>query len=267
MYGCQMNFVSVEENKNIAFVTFDRGTLSNLLNLELIRELTKTAQHLSEKKDLLAIILLGRPENFCMGFDLEDQEFKEVRSKNINEQRTTLAAGSKMCLAWENLSPLTISAINGWCVGGGLALAVSTDLRIVSSDATMYVPEVERALNMSWGAVPRITNLVGPAKAKQLIMLAQKNSSKKALKWGLIDVIASESNVKERSLELGKIAASMPPLAFKMCKQSINSYANALAGVSSNQDLDQFLLTFRSEDFEKSLVSFKQKIPTKFSGN
>ena len=267
MCGGQMKFVSVEQNQNIAFVTFDRGAFSNLLNLELIRELTKTANILSEEKELLAIILLGRSENFCMGFDLGDQELKEVRSKNINTQRSTLAAGSKMGIAWENLPALTISAINGWCVGGGLALAVSTDLRIVSSDTTMYVPEVERALNMSWGAVPRITNLVGPAKAKQLIMLAQKISSEKALKWGLVDEIASEKDVKERSRELGKTAASMPPLAFKICKQNINSYANALAGVSSNQDLDQFLLTFRSKDFEKSLVSFKQKKPTKFSGN
>ena len=262
-----MKFVSVEKNKNIAFVTFDRGNSRNLLNLAVIRELTKTAEYLNEEKDLLAIILLGRTDNFCFGFDLDDQEFKEVRSKNLNEQRTTLAAGSKMCTAWENLSPLTISAIDGWCVGGGLALAISTDLRIVSSNATMYFPEVERALNMSWGAIPRITNLVGPAKAKQLIVLARKTSSKKAVKWGLVDEIASDSNVKEHSMKLANVAASMPPLALKMCKQSINSYANALAGVSCNQDLDQFLLTFRSKDFEKSLVSFKQKMPTKFSGN
>ena len=262
-----MKFVSIDQKQNIAFVTFDRGHSSNLLNLELIRELTKTAEILNDQKDLLAIILLGRQDNFCMGFDLSDKELKEVRSANLNEQRVILAAGGKMCLAWENLSPLTISGINGWCVGGGLALAVSTDLRIVSPDSTIYVPEVERALNMSWGAVPRITNLVGPAKAKQLIMLAQKTPSEKALHWGLVDEVSSKSDVRRRSLELGQIAASMPPLSLKICKQSINSYANALAIVSTNQDLDQFLLTFRSEDFEKSLDSFKRGITTKFLGN
>ena len=104
-----MEFVSIDENQNIAFVTFDRGHSSNLLNLELIRELTRTAEILSDKKDLLAIILLGRQDNFCMGFDLSDKELKEVRSTNLNEQRMILSAGGKMCLAWENLSPLTIS--------------------------------------------------------------------------------------------------------------------------------------------------------------
>ena len=262
-----MKFVSIEKVSNIALVTFDRGTLSNLLNLELIRELKETAENLSEDNDLSVIILLGRQENFCMGFDLSDQELKSVKSATLNEQRISLAAGSKMCFAWENLSPLTISAINGWCVGGGLALAVSTDLRVVSSEATIYVPEIERALHMSWGAIPRITNLIGPAKAKQLIILSQKLPSKLAFKWGLVDEVTCEENVRERSLELGKIASSMPPLALKVCKQSINSYANALAGLSSNHDLDQFLLTFGSEDFDKSLRAFKNKTNTTFSGN
>ncbi len=262
-----MKFVSINQKDNIAVVTFDRGSPNNLLNLELIRELTEAAELLSDQKDLLAIILLGRKDNFCMGFDLSDHELEELRTANLIEQRATLAAGSKMCLAWENLSPLTISGITGWCVGGGLALAVSTDLRLVSSEATIYVPEVERALHMSWGAIPRITNLIGPAKAKQLIILSQKLPSKLAFKWGLIDEVTCEENVRERSLELGKIAASMPPLALKVCKQSINSYANALAGLSSNHDLDQFLLTFSSEDFDKSLRAFKNKTNTTFSGN
>ena len=94
-----MKFVSIEKVSNIALVTFNRGTLSNLLNLELIRELKETAENLSEDKDLSVIILLGRQENFCMGFDLSDQELKAVRSATLNEQRSVLAAGSKMCFA------------------------------------------------------------------------------------------------------------------------------------------------------------------------
>ena len=261
-----MKFVSIEQNQKIAIVKFDRGTLSNLLNFDLIRELTKAAEYLNEEKDLLAIILSGRKDNFSMGFDLSDKELLKVMSLNLNEQRSTFAAGGKMCLAWENLSPLTISAINGWCVGGGLALAVSTDLRIVSKESTIYVPEVERALNMSWGAVPRITNLIGPAKAKNLIMLTKKISSKNAEKWGLIDEISSQKSAEDRSLELARIAASMPPLALKICKQSINSYANAIARVASCNDLDQFLLTFRSKDFQEALTSFKEKKQPNFSG-
>jgi len=262
-----MKFVSIEKDQKIAIVKFDRGRLSNLLHFELIRELTKAAEYLNEEKDLLAIILLGRTDNFSMGFDLSDKEYLKLKSLNLNEQRSTFAAGSKMCLAWESLSPLTISAINGWCVGGGLALAVSTDLRIVSKESTIYVPEVERALNMSWGAVPRITNLIGPAKAKKLIILARKISAKKAKKWGLIDEITSKKSVEDRSLELANIAASMPPIALKICKQSINSYASALAGFSSFNDLDQFLLTFRSNDFKESLSSFKEKKHPNFSGD
>ena len=85
----------------------------------------------------------------------------------------------------------------------------------------------------------------------------------------LDDIYSSINSMLENKkyLELGKIASSMPPLALKVCKQSINSYANALAGLSSNHDLDQFLLTFGSEDFDKSFRAFKNKTNTTFSGN
>ena len=262
-----MKFVSIEQNNKIATVTFDRGTLPNLLNLELIRELTETAEKLSKEKDLLAVIVAGGTKNFSMGFDLLDEEFEKVRSAKLNEQRVTLAAGSNMCLAWENLTALTISSISGWCVGGGLALAVAMDLRIIEQESTIYVPEIERALNMSWGAVPRITNLIGPAKTKQLIILAKKLSAKTAFGWGLVDEITSNKSSKQRALELAGIASSMPPIALKMCKESINSYSNALTGISSYHDLDQFLLTFRSKDFQEALTSFKNKSPANYSGN
>ena len=106
----------------------------------------------------------GRVDNFCLGMDFKDEEVAKSATAGLAERRVALKTGPRMCRAWEELDPLTIVAIEGWCVGGGVALAVSCDLRIIGTGGHFYVPEVERGFNMSWGSVPRITNLVGPAR-------------------------------------------------------------------------------------------------------
>ena len=79
-------------------------------------------------------------------------------------RRPPWKAGPRLCQAWEDVDALTICAIEGWCVGGGMALAAACDLRVASREATLYVPKVERGMNMSWGSIPRFVALVGPAR-------------------------------------------------------------------------------------------------------
>ncbi|MFX6743372.1 enoyl-CoA hydratase/isomerase family protein, partial [Acinetobacter baumannii] len=81
------------------------------------------------------------------------------------------------------IEAFTVAAIEGWCVGGGVALAVSLDLRVVGRGATLYVPEIERGMNMSWGSLPRLVNLVGPAKAKRIVVLAERIDATRAVSW------------------------------------------------------------------------------------
>jgi enoyl-CoA hydratase/carnithine racemase len=90
-----------------------------------------------------------------------------------------MQTGGRMCRAWEELEPLTIAAIEGWCIGGGAALVAACDLRVASEAATFYVPEIERGMNLYCGAVTRITRLLGPARAKRAVILAEKISGRR----------------------------------------------------------------------------------------
>lgn len=261
-----MKHVHIEKRGRIATVTFDRGSPANALSLELLRDLTEVARSFENDADLSAIILSGRSDNFSMGFDLKDTEFEDIRRAPLAQQRARLMAGNRACAAWEALQPLTISAIEGWCVGGGVALAVATDMRVARRNANVYVPELERGLNMGWGSVPRITNLAGPARAKRLIILAEKLSAERAATWGLVDEIADAGSALAAALDLAKRAASLPPVALRMCKQSINAYATALSAASAHGDVDQFLLAMKSDDFEKAVSAFLEKRRANFSG-
>lgn len=261
-----MKYVKIERRDAISIVSFDRGKPANPLSYDLMRELTEAARSFEGDHQTSAVVLTGRSDNFSMGFDLSDSETQRLRDAGLAERREAVTTGKRMCQAWESVQALTISAIEGWCVGGGVALSVATDLRVLGESAGIYVPEIERGLNMSWGSVPRITNLVGPATAKRLIILAEKCSAQRAVDWGLADWISSDGATLEKSTELANSAASLPPVAVRMCKQDINAYANALAGVASHADFDQFALAQDSSDADEGIRAFLERRKPNFSG-
>ena len=241
------NMVTVEFLKNeIAFVSFNTGKRSNLLSLDVIRKLTEVANKLAQNKRLMAVILSGGHQNFSFGFDLKDKEFLKLEKLGFEENRDYFQLGKIMCDAWEKLNCLTICEIRGWCVGGGVALATSCDLRIAETAAKFYVPEVERGLNMSWGSVPRLNALLGPAKTKRLLLLAEKINSPTAKDWGLIDSYLILSKLKLESIKVAEKAAVMPRLPFVLTKESVNNHANAMAKATSYNDQDIFGLAYAS---------------------
>ncbi len=233
----------------IATVSFDSGKPSNLLSFSQMRALTKIANDLKSNKKLAAVILTGNiNKNFSFGFDLRDKELKKLNHSSQSVKREYFLIGKEMCDAWENLPFLTICLINGWCVGGGLALAVSLDLRIASSSSKFYVPELERGFNMSWGAIPRLNALVGPAKTKRLVLLAEQLNSFTAHSWGLIDYYFDTNDLMKGALGFCKKASKMPRLPFILTKESINNNSQILNKIGAYGDQDGFALAYSELD-------------------
>lgn len=261
-----MQFVTIEKHDRIAIVRFDRGIAANPMSQQLLRELTEAAHSFDDDSHTSAVILTGRSDHFSMGADLKDPQTAALREAGLAERRLGMMAGMRMCRAWEEIQALTITAIEGWCVGGGVALAVATDLRILGASAGMYVPEIERGMNMSWGSVPRITNLVGPARAKRIVILAEKIMAERAVDWGFADETVADGKAVTAAWAMAERAATLPPVALRMCKQDINAYANALASVASHSDFDQFALAQTGGDFQEGVSAFLAKRQPRYSG-
>ena len=172
-----------------------------------------------------------------------------------------------MCAAWEALEPVTIAAIEGWCIGGGTALAVSCDWRVAADNASFYVPELKLGMNMSWQSVPRFTHLIGPAKTKQLLILGEQLDAATAERWGLFDYLCAPGEALARARALAAQVAAMPPVPVRMAKRAINASATALDNAVSHMDADQFLLTQGTEDALEGALAFFEKRPPHFTGN
>jgi enoyl-CoA hydratase/carnithine racemase len=256
--------VSIERLDRIAIVRLDGPTPGNLLSQAAMTALLEAARGLSTDPYLAAVVLTGRADLFTLGFNLADGD--RMGALPLAERREALSVGPRLCGAFEALEPLTIMAVEGWCVGGGVAIAGGFDLRVAGAGARFYVPEIERGMNMSWGSLPRLVNLMGPARTKRLVMLAEKLDAPRAAEWGLVDELAPAGGALDRALAFAARAATMPPVQLRMCKAGINAYANALAPVAAALDRDQYLLAQASADYAEGVASFREKREPRYRG-
>ncbi|MEM9725180.1 MAG: enoyl-CoA hydratase/isomerase family protein [Pseudomonadota bacterium] len=250
----------------IAEVTFDRGDGRNALALQDMRNLRDAALWLAEDTESSVVVLTGAGA-FSAGADLADPALATAAEQPLLERRAAFKAGPDMCQAWADLEQITIAAIEGHCIGGGLALAVSCDHRVMAEGAHLRLPEIPLGMNMSWRSVPRVTALLGPARAKELIILGRKLDAATALDWGLADRKAAQGAALAGARALASDYAALPPLALRMSKQAIDVSAQPLGYATSFMDRDQFLLTRGTRDQAEAIAAFMEKRPARFSGD
>ncbi len=259
--------VKIEKSGRVAVVRFDRKDGVNALSLRAMRELTEAAEWMRADHDIYAVALVGSDKGFSAGRDLKDPEMDPRRDGPLLNCRWAAGAGARLCKAWADLEQYTTCNIEGFAIGGGLALAVSVDYRAISETAHLRAPEAALGLSMSWGSVPRIVNLVGPARAKQILIHANKSiEADQALAWGLVEEITPEDESAAAAIHAAELAAEIPPVAARMIKRTVDAYANALADSVVHMDTDQVLLAESGADHLEAVDAFLAKRAPTFTG-
>lgn len=259
------DFISIERNGRVAILRFDRGDRVNALSVQLLRDLGAAARRLRDDVTTSAVVLVGG-RNFTGGADLSDPEMAKRATVSLLERREMLRAGPDMCDAWEAIDQVTIAAVEGFCIGGGVALAVSCDFRIVGQGTYFRLPEIPLGMNMSWHTPPRLVNLIGPSKAKQLTIFGESVGADQAEAWGLADEVCMDGEAFAVACRWAEKVAALPPVAVRMAKRGITQAATALNAVSSFMDADQFALAATSEDHREAVAAFLEKRPPHFTG-
>ena len=262
------DYVSVERKGRVAIVTFDRGNPLNALSLQAIEELTDVARHLEGDLGVSAVLLATPPgSGFSAGRDLADPAMDLRRKMPMLERRHAAGAGKRLCAAWESIEALTIAAIERFAIGGGLAFALAFDLRVMGQGAHIRAPEVSLGLSMSWGSIPRLISLVGPARAKQILCLANDRiAAADAHAWGLVQVLVPDGEAVAHARTLADRAAAMPPVPLRMTKATVNAVASASAVAAVHMDTEEVMLTELTEDFEEAMEAFRERRGPVFRG-
>lgn len=251
----------------VAVVRFDRGDNVNALSRQAMRELRDVPREFEDDLETSVVILTGSNKAFSAGFDLKDPEGASRGKLPLGEALSQQRLGPRLCKAWEQMEQVTIAAIEGHCVGGGAALAVSLDFRFCGKAAHFRVPEVELGMNMSWGSIPRFVALMGPARTKQAVILASDRiSADDALSWGLIEKVVDDGQVLDAAMAFAGRIALQPPLPVRMVKTSVNRVSQALSDVAAHMDVDQNVLASLTEDFREGTTAFREKRKPTFKG-
>jgi enoyl-CoA hydratase len=265
------DFVSIEKGLGpegrIAVVRFDRGDGINALSPEALRQLTSAARSFEDDSGTSVVVLAGAAKAFSAGFDLKDPEGRARKTMDIGALRRHLKLGPRLSHAWQEMEQITIGAIEGFCIGGGVALAVALDFRVMASDAHLRVPEIGLGMNMSWQSIPRMLHLIGPARTKQAVILAaDRVSATEAHQWGLVEEVVDPGKAFEAAMAMAVKVAAQPPLSVAMTKLTVNRLAHVLDDLASHMDVDQFALASLTEDHKEGVEAFLGRRKPKFSG-
>jgi enoyl-CoA hydratase/carnithine racemase len=172
-----------------------------------------------------------------------------------------------MIRAITEISQVTIASIHGAALGGGACIPTACDFRIGAEDCFIGYPEVNLGINLQWHALPLCVRLIGPARAKRMIMLGQRETADTLLGWGFLDEVVPRENLEEATYALAHKYSRQPPVAVQMIKQSINAVSGAMDDAIMHMDADQNMLSMLTEDRSEGIKAFFEKREPEFKGN
>ena len=172
----------IEIHGSAAVVRFDRPGLRNSLSVSTLQELSNTLGGLLVRPDIHAIIFTGTGDVFASGADIS-----ELFQLNPSAARDFSRLGQQTFQQIADARQVTIAAINGYCMGGGLDLALACDIRVASKDAVLSHPGAKRGIITGWGGTQRLPRLIGRHRALDLFLTARLVRSEEALEMGLVN--------------------------------------------------------------------------------
>jgi enoyl-CoA hydratase/carnithine racemase len=250
-------FVRVESQDGIATIRLDRPKM-NALNEQVQGELADAARQVTADDEVRAVVLYGGEKVFAAGADIKemaDLSYAEmaVRSGRLQEFTTALAAVPKPVIA----------AITGYALGGGLEIALCADFRVAGESARVGQPEILLGIIPGAGGTQRLTRLIGPAKAKDLIFSGRHVKADEALAIGLVDAVVPDADVHAEALRRAARYTGGPVVALRAAKQAID--AGLEVDLASGLEIErlQFAALFATEDQKIGMRSFVEEGPGK----
>ena len=172
-----------EEDGDVARLTLSRPAVVNCLSFKLSDELVAVFEHVRRSKTIKFLVIKGDGDNFCAGDDLK--EMSRGDWGNSNEYFHRVRYYQWMAFALEELDKMTIAAVDGYAVGGGLELTMCCDFVIATERAKWGMPEVDWGITPGWGGTTRMSRFINRRRTKEINLLAAIQPARKAVEWGL----------------------------------------------------------------------------------
>lgn len=247
------NLVSLEYNGRVAIVSINQPASLNALSSVILGELDEVVTAISEYDETRVIIFTGAGRSFVAGADIS--EMKDMSAKQANEYAML---GARLFKKIETLNRITIAAINGFALGGGCELAMACDIRIASEKAKFGQPEVGLGITPGFSGIRRMMEIVGEAKAKEIIFSGRMFDAYEAEIMGLVNKVVSPEALMDECQKLAEEIASKSFNAVITSKKLMNVLKGDLDNAVEMQS-EYFADCFNHPDQKTGMNAFVNK--------
>jgi enoyl-CoA hydratase/carnithine racemase len=249
--------VNLEVAEGVGTLRLDRPPM-NALDTATQDRLRELAEEASVRDDVRAVVIYGGEKVFAAGADIKEMQAMDhaamvVRSKALQDSFTAVARIPKPVVA----------AVTGYALGGGCELALCADIRIAGEGAKLGQPEILLGLIPGAGGTQRLSRLVGPAKAKDMIFTGRQVKAPEALAMGLVDRVVPDGEVYEQASAWAAKLAAGPAIALRAAKESVDVGLEADIDTGLAVERNWFAGLFATEDRTTGMRSFVEEGPGK----
>jgi enoyl-CoA hydratase/carnithine racemase len=237
----------------VARIELRRPARLNALSLALLEELVDAARRLDREPRVKVVVVCGRGRGFSAGFDLDD--LAGALAEPPGTEFCDL--GRQAAEALGTMRHVTIAAIHGPCVGGGLVLAMACDLRLAADDARFAIPELELGIPLAWSGIPRLVRELGPAVAKDLVLTCREFDAFEAQRLGLLSRVVPAQDLTAEADALAVLLARRPGLALRLTKRHADAVAEeAGATAHSHREAHAFLAALQDPESRGAMLDY-----------
>ncbi|MEX0749748.1 MAG: enoyl-CoA hydratase/isomerase family protein [Dehalococcoidia bacterium] len=226
--------------RGLATLMLSRPDRLNAIDHVMHDEIQHACAVLRDDGGIRVVVLTGEGRAFSSGNDLKPA--KRPPAKNDIERRHRVAAGNRTADAIATLPQVTIAAVNGLAVGGGVVLAACCDLRLAARSAWFSIPEVDLDLPMTWNSLPRLMRELGPARTKELVMTCDRFSADDAERWGFVNHVYDDGRLLDEARALAEKLLAKDELALATTKAAANALANLMVPAEATYSDPELLL-------------------------
>ncbi|MCW2758137.1 MAG: short chain enoyl-CoA hydratase [Nocardioidaceae bacterium] len=249
--------VRLEVADGIGTIRLDRPKM-NALDAQMQEEIRAAAGEASDRDDIKAVVVYGGERVFAAGADV-----KEMATMSYTDMVKRSGKLTSAFTAVARIPKPTVAAVTGYALGGGCELAMCTDIRIAADDATFGQPEILLGIIPGAGGTQRLTRLVGPAKAKDIIFSGRFVKADEALAIGLADKLVPATQVYDEALAWARQFTGAATYALRAAKEAIDRGLEVDLETGLEIERQQFAALFATEDRRIGMSSFVEQGPGK----
>jgi enoyl-CoA hydratase/carnithine racemase len=248
----------------VGWMIFNNPARHNALSLEMWQGIGDILEHYAESDEVRVIVMRGAGgKAFVSGADIS--EFDEKRANA--QQRVEYGKIAGRATRWLNkIEKPLIALIEGYCIGGGLATALSADIRFATPDSKFGIPAAKLGLGYEYEGLAKLARIVGPSRARDIMFSARFMEASEAKEMGLINFIASKQDIERTCLDYAERIAANAPLTVKAAKAAVNAWENGGREEEVAMVRDMVDICFNSEDYKEGRSAFAAKRPPAFRG-